>query len=885
MDLMQSLIASKLLGGGGGSEPVLKTKSIYENGTYAASADEADGYSQVSVNVPAPTLVTRNITVNGTINKNADGVNGYSQIVTNVQSPTTPTEQLRVTQNGTYYPSSTPQATIAAPSIPDDVETEVTAMSTMLNSDKLWIDYTNKTTSETSDVKIYPVNIATYSANQDKKDKTLVVYEDSNHYIYVTKSLSSLYVLQRGFTITSFDCGNLDPLIDEVIVNVSPNVGTKSITDNGTYNASSDSLDGYSQVVVNVAGGGTPDELSTTEPRMRYKTEGASSYVTNNDGSMNWTWNTSNAIGNCFIGQVPLKNAKKIIINIDEYGENYQHRASVDTRNFNTAIGVTDISLGDSYVDLDSLQTNNHLITDVEFNGNTYYGETNIEEEVDLTPYLGQDLYLFIQIPGVTLTGFKITVLYDKFGVYEYHWSNDGKICVRKETGCTKWFFCGLTKESGDMAVPEELVPYLPDFEAPSSAMNTKGYSDTSGTWPDKWIGFVYPGTANVKIRSWNNYGDLAGGTFWGVLDITHYPFINQDNPYVDPMDIKVIDETLLNKTIISNGTYRAEDEGYSGYGEITVAAPVPKADIGYNKIFKDGLTDIYFDANNGKINSYWDKSNPTGGTIGNSIQGRTDLNGVISALHITGNITDSWAHYNSSTLERCQFVVGFTDRLWNEAILVGYNDNGSVYIKEEVELTNVQSTSVDIFINLKDAQYQQYASTPKYLFISLFGIEGEFKVDLIPDVAEIHVPYSNICTCYHMGDIPAVVGKKSMISEWKTGTNIGCSWNGTIDLMAAGYSKMHYRAYIGAESYDDKVNQNIRPVIIGVSPNTYSTNQYVNQSTASSYYSVYDIYLSEDYKDVYVEGTIDFSNETDPQYLLIVATGHNFEMLDMWFE
>ena len=39
---------------GGGPAPVLISKSITENGTYNASSDEADGYSQVSVNVPAP---------------------------------------------------------------------------------------------------------------------------------------------------------------------------------------------------------------------------------------------------------------------------------------------------------------------------------------------------------------------------------------------------------------------------------------------------------------------------------------------------------------------------------------------------------------------------------------------------------------------------------------------------------------------------------------------------------------------------------------------------------------------------------------------------------------------------------------------------------------
>ena len=35
-------------------DPVLKTKSITDNGTYNASEDNADGYSQVSVNVPLP---------------------------------------------------------------------------------------------------------------------------------------------------------------------------------------------------------------------------------------------------------------------------------------------------------------------------------------------------------------------------------------------------------------------------------------------------------------------------------------------------------------------------------------------------------------------------------------------------------------------------------------------------------------------------------------------------------------------------------------------------------------------------------------------------------------------------------------------------------------
>lgn len=39
------------LGGGGGSTPVLITKSITQNGTYNASSDNADGYSAVTVAV------------------------------------------------------------------------------------------------------------------------------------------------------------------------------------------------------------------------------------------------------------------------------------------------------------------------------------------------------------------------------------------------------------------------------------------------------------------------------------------------------------------------------------------------------------------------------------------------------------------------------------------------------------------------------------------------------------------------------------------------------------------------------------------------------------------------------------------------------------------
>ena len=92
-DLLDLAMAAKLTGGGSAPsppapEPVLITKNITANGTYSASDDSADGYSQVAVNVPSsppPTLIEKTITSNGTYAASADNADGYSQVTVAVQ--------------------------------------------------------------------------------------------------------------------------------------------------------------------------------------------------------------------------------------------------------------------------------------------------------------------------------------------------------------------------------------------------------------------------------------------------------------------------------------------------------------------------------------------------------------------------------------------------------------------------------------------------------------------------------------------------------------------------------------------------------------------------------------------------------------------------------
>ena len=128
--------------GGGGGSAVLIEKTVNNNGVYNASADSADGYSKVTVAVPASAVDTGtksvSITENGTT---SEDVTGYASASITVNVPNTYTSadegkvvdggalvgqtSLSVTENDTYDTTTVNEVTVNVPggaSITDGTE-------------------------------------------------------------------------------------------------------------------------------------------------------------------------------------------------------------------------------------------------------------------------------------------------------------------------------------------------------------------------------------------------------------------------------------------------------------------------------------------------------------------------------------------------------------------------------------------------------------------------------------------------------------------------------------------------------------------------------------------------------------------------------------------
>lgn len=250
----------------GGRSATLGTKTIDENGVYNASSDELDGYSEVTVDVPQPSgSISLSYNANGTYS-DVD-VEDYEKanIQIDVPIPAVQTQEKEVfakTNQVVVLPDSGKYLSkvIVQPQRNLNTYTPVADKSDndmgIINNYRYVNTQGMITPSGTKEVE-YTTN-GTHT--EDIKNYENIDIEVN---VPVTGNLGSKTIIENG-TYQALD-DNLDGY-DEVTVNVPQNatLGVKNITANGDYYASADSLDGFSRVSVNVSGGNLQNNKTVT---------------------------------------------------------------------------------------------------------------------------------------------------------------------------------------------------------------------------------------------------------------------------------------------------------------------------------------------------------------------------------------------------------------------------------------------------------------------------------------------------------------------------------------------------------------------------------------------------------------------------------------------
>ena len=189
----------------------LGNKTVSANGTYTATDDNLQGYSEVTVEVPDPPVGNKSISTNGTYNASSDKLYGYDKVTVDVPQNTVGVKPDEITDNGIYQAHSDNLAGYSEVSV--------------------------NVTPTLQDLTITVPDNKTYSSEYDGFAQ-----------VFVDLNPSTLEVDHNG----EYTPEQSADVWTKVNVNVQFNVDTKEITENGTYTASSENLDGYSQVSVNV---------------------------------------------------------------------------------------------------------------------------------------------------------------------------------------------------------------------------------------------------------------------------------------------------------------------------------------------------------------------------------------------------------------------------------------------------------------------------------------------------------------------------------------------------------------------------------------------------------------------------------------------------------
>ena len=185
-------------------------------------------------------------------------------------------------------------------------------------------------------------------------------------------------------------------------------------------------------------------------------------------------------------------------------------------------------------------------------------------------------------------------------------------------------------------------------------------------------------------------------------------------------VDVPVPQPVIESKSITENGTYTAP-EGVDGYSPITVNVPTytPIRELYYKPFVESDMR--LTTGLSGDVKSEWVGNS----SIGCTIQGTVDLRNYHNVT-VKGTITDSYEYHNKTGYDRCQFVCGFTDQVFNSIILVNYNTGDHIVDSEMKTLTNEQTANFTI-----DFDLDQITGDHLYFFISLLGISGNFETEV----------------------------------------------------------------------------------------------------------------------------------------------------------
>lgn len=178
---------------------------------------------------------------------------------------------------------------------------------------------------------------------------------------------------------------------------------------------------------------------------------------------------------------------------------------------------------------------------------------------------------------------------------------------------------------------------------------------------------------------------------------------------------VNVPNPPLESLSVTENGVYLPSTGKY-GFSSVTVNTPGQKSEGSDYLICCEGNMKIY-PSLNGKIKTLWDGGT---GAIGLTLNGQTLLSGL-SSITCKANITNSYEYNYKSGLPRCQFVYGFTDNLWSNIILFGYNTGDHVQWFHGDTLTNDQTLTIDATDDISDL------TGDLYFFVSLLGVQGTF--------------------------------------------------------------------------------------------------------------------------------------------------------------